>query len=477
MLTPKFKLSQDENHVYINVHAPYTNIGETEIDVDGENFLFVSSPYFLRLRLPGSIVENDRAKGSYICDSGDFNLTFDKVNPGEHFENLDMITSLLAPREIPEINPNLVEMLEESGIAGEEEGAACSKSDKDTESDDDTTNYAYGFGNKVCVELGDVASEFPHIFELKEPDRVAIADRNDLRIKHENRKFSTNHYLADFFDEELLEPYLNCVVFWNKEDFDAESIEFTDEEISILKDLPNKSYLLSKTEYTQVMLGLVDILYAFCYDKRTTQNDASVESSWTINKLSATFSWFCVFKETKEVLIAAYRRALSYPIFRNFELCRNIHDDMISLFRKGKKFVIKCIIEIYNMFNSCNDARYILNQLYVKDYLIFLQKCRQEELDELCNNIANIDIEKKDLGFELDELEEAAKLVEREEADVLQNELACQLASIALVPGLKKPPYIDVTALINSSSTDSSSYTSSTSDSSSDSLDSDDDPS
>lgn len=50
-----------------------------------------------RLNLPGEIEENDASKGDYDCDKGDFTLKFSKVNKGEHFENLDMITTLLAP--------------------------------------------------------------------------------------------------------------------------------------------------------------------------------------------------------------------------------------------------------------------------------------------------------------------------------------------------------------------------------------------
>lgn len=42
-------------------------------------------------------MENDQSKGSYDCDKGEFTLKFSKVNKGEHFENLDMITTLLAP--------------------------------------------------------------------------------------------------------------------------------------------------------------------------------------------------------------------------------------------------------------------------------------------------------------------------------------------------------------------------------------------
>lgn len=52
---------------------------------------------FRRLQLPGEIEENNSSSGSYDCEKGDFTLRFSKVNKGEHFENLDMITVLLAP--------------------------------------------------------------------------------------------------------------------------------------------------------------------------------------------------------------------------------------------------------------------------------------------------------------------------------------------------------------------------------------------
>ncbi|XP_075986738.1 protein SHQ1 homolog [Anticarsia gemmatalis] len=463
MLTPRFKLTQDDGHVYINVHAPYTNIGDTEIDVEGENFLFVSSPYFLRLRLPGKIVDNDSSKGSYICDSGDFNLTFDKEVPGEHFENLDMITSLLAPRDIPDMNPDLVEMLEEDGIT------------LDTENDNDTGNkYTFGFANKITTEFSNIGTEFPQIFELRVPENVTIEERHTMRIKHENDKFSSDHYLADLYDTELLEPYLNATVYPNGQNVDSE-IEFTEAEVGVLKELPNKHYLLTKTEYKQVLYGLVDILYGYCYDKRTTLNESTVESSWTINKLSSTLSWFCTFNDTRQVLIACYRRALIHPIFRNFHLCTKVKNDLVKLFQKGKKSIIKCMIEIHQMFNASNDARYILNQLYIKDYLIFLQKCRSEELNELCNNIANIDLSKDDLELELHELEQAAEMVKQEEMAVMQNEMAVQMASMSLLPGLQKTNEL----YYDDDSDDDSDSSSDSSDSSDDSseLDSDDDPS
>ncbi|CAH0401609.1 unnamed protein product [Chilo suppressalis] len=463
MLTPRFKLSQDANHVFVIIHAPYTNIGDTEIDVEGENFLFVSSPYFLRLRLPGRIVDNDSSKGSYTCESGDFSLTFDKETPGEYFENLDMITSLLAPKDIPDINPSLVEMLEEDGITFD-----------DNDKTDNSNKFTYGFAFKISTEFKGIGNEFPQIFELKAPESVAVQDRTKMRIENENDKFSSDHYLADLYEDELIAPYLMHSPHWVSPDF-SNNIEFIEEEVGILKELPNKHYLLNKNEKKQVLLGLIDILFGYCYDKRTTLNESNVESSWTINKLSSTLSWFCVFNDVKEVLVACYRRALVYPIFRNFELCEKVKGDLVVMLKKGKKLIIKCFIEIHQMFNTSNDARYILNQLYIKDYLVFLQKCRTEEIDELYKDMVNINITKNDLELELEELEAAAELVQQEETEIMENQMALKMASMSLLPGLKKNniEYDDDSDEYDTSSSDSSNDSS---DDSSDDLDSDDDP-
>jgi hypothetical protein len=48
MLTPKFELTQTETKVCIIIFAPYTNISETEIYVEKNDFRFFSPPYYLR---------------------------------------------------------------------------------------------------------------------------------------------------------------------------------------------------------------------------------------------------------------------------------------------------------------------------------------------------------------------------------------------------------------------------------------------
>ena len=44
----------------------------------------------------------------------------------------------------------------------------------------------------------------------------------------------------------------------------------------------------------QTFLGLVDVIYAYAYDERTTMGEHTVESWWTVSRLSATLSWFDV---------------------------------------------------------------------------------------------------------------------------------------------------------------------------------------
>lgn len=55
--------------------------------------------------------------------------------------------------------------------------------------------------------------------------------------------------------------------------------------------LPRKEYLLTAQQTRRALFGLVDILVATCYDLRVTQGEGTVESGWTIAKLSATLSW------------------------------------------------------------------------------------------------------------------------------------------------------------------------------------------
>lgn len=53
---------------------------------------------FYRLHLPGEIMEMGASNGIYDADDGKFILTVEKVNKGEHFPNLDLISTLLVKK-------------------------------------------------------------------------------------------------------------------------------------------------------------------------------------------------------------------------------------------------------------------------------------------------------------------------------------------------------------------------------------------
>ena len=61
-----------------------------------------------------------------------------------------------------------------------------------------------------------------------------------------------------------------------------------------LKLLPKRTYLLDKKEKFYAYSGLIDILFAYCYDNRINCGENNVESGWTIAKLSSTLCWFVV---------------------------------------------------------------------------------------------------------------------------------------------------------------------------------------
>ena len=55
------------------------------------------NPYFLRLSLPGEVVEDDRSSAKYDPVSGYVTVTLTKKVPGENFKDLDVLAKLLAP--------------------------------------------------------------------------------------------------------------------------------------------------------------------------------------------------------------------------------------------------------------------------------------------------------------------------------------------------------------------------------------------
>lgn len=48
MRTPRFSVTQDSNYLLVEIHAPYCDLQDLDVDIENENFMFYCKPYFLR---------------------------------------------------------------------------------------------------------------------------------------------------------------------------------------------------------------------------------------------------------------------------------------------------------------------------------------------------------------------------------------------------------------------------------------------
>lgn len=67
--------------------------------------LRISDSLPFRLNLPGNILHDEHTETKYDADTGKFFFRFRKETPGEHFEDLSLLTKLLAPKMKPGQKP------------------------------------------------------------------------------------------------------------------------------------------------------------------------------------------------------------------------------------------------------------------------------------------------------------------------------------------------------------------------------------
>ncbi|CAG9759268.1 unnamed protein product [Ceutorhynchus assimilis] len=397
MITPRFTLHQDDTFLKIEIRAPYCNLGELEVDCDENKFYFYCKPYYLRLDLPGEIVNDDRMKVVFDTDTGKFTCTFAKLNKCEHFDDLDLITKFLAlgletgdkghgtmPVE-PLSNGKQEDIADDAVIMGK-------------------SQYGFGFALRADRDFMRISSEFNNIFEI-DPCKTSLPERRKLRLQYEQGKFNVDHYLADYCDNsDILELIsLKCPY---KDTQNNTFLNFSDEDYDFLKNLSNVEYNLSKYQIKICHNGLLDILFAFCYGERATAFEGNVEFEWTITKLAATLGWLDAFEDTKDVFISAFRRGLIYPLYRHFDLLQVVFDDLKALISLDENCLVKILIKIYNIFLNGGNGGYVLNNLFIKDYIVYIMKWDKEMWRTTVSDVKSMNIKKEELGLNLEEIEE-----------------------------------------------------------------------
>ncbi|XP_061779935.1 protein SHQ1 homolog [Nerophis lumbriciformis] len=428
MITPMFDLSQDAEYLILSIRVPYTRTSEFDLFIDGTDVKFYAKPYFLRLTLPGRVVEDGREKATFDIDKGLFTVQIPKETSGEHFEGLQMLTSLLAPKGSRSAKPLLEDISPDCGeSAGTNEGEDEEDFDwqveqevyKERSEEELRSMQKYGFGNQRSGVFARLQEELSDVIDVKDPDGTTLAKRRQERLNAEASAFSPDHYLADLFEDDEIKRLLKFKPWWTKcrpspEHEGEAAILFSDDEKEQMRKFTNRSYLLDKTSRYQVWLSLVDILLAYAYEVRSTEGDYNVESPWAIRKLSGTLCWLETYSSLQEVLVSFGRRVLCYPLYRHFDMVAAAIYDIAGILQSGKACVLKCLLDIHKVFRK-NDPSYILNDLYITDYCIWIQRIKSKKLSALAATLQKASLQKKDLELELEELEEAASMVAEEE--------------------------------------------------------------
>ncbi|KFP79705.1 Protein SHQ1, partial [Acanthisitta chloris] len=424
MITPAFELTQDPDFLTIIIRVPYAKASEFDVFVEGEDFRFYAKPYFLRLTLPGRIVEDGREKASYNTDEGTFTILLPKEIPGQYFEGLDMLTSLLTPKKSRSAKPLVEEIGASAELSEEEEQEFDLEIEqipyKESAESIPPLQCPYGFGNLRSGAFQRLQDELSDVIDIKDPDQTPAGERRRKRLEAEAAKFDPDHYLADFFEDEAIQHVLKYKPWWvdahKKMTALKGEIVFSDAEREKLRKFTNKSYLLDKSSRHHIYLGLIDILLAYCYEICVNEGDNNVESSWNIRKLSATLCWLEVsFTSIHDVLVSFGRRVLCYPLYRHFGLVTRALSDTVMILQLGKAAVLKCLLDIHKIFVESDDPAYILNDLFITDYCIWIQKIKSKKLAALSESLQKTALTKSHLGLELEELEAAAVLVLEEE--------------------------------------------------------------
>ncbi|XP_054640901.1 protein SHQ1 homolog isoform X3 [Dunckerocampus dactyliophorus] len=389
MITPMFDLSQDPVYLILSIRVPYTRTSEFDLYIDGTDVKFFAKPYFLRLTLPGRVVEDGRENATFDIDKGLFTVQIPKETAGEHFEGLQMLTSLLAPKGSRSAKP----LFEDMSAGGSESVGNNEGEDEEdfdwqveqevyVESSEEELRglHKYGFGNQRSGVFARLQEELSDVIDVKNPDGLTVAKRRQERLIAEASAFSPDHYLADLFEDDEIKRLLKFQPWWTKHSPSPEhegeaAILFSDEEKEQLRKFTNRSYLLDKTSRYQVWLSLVDILLAYSYEVRSTEGDYNVEAPWTIRKLSGTLCWLETYSSLQEVLVSFGRRVLCYPLYRHFAMVSAAIRDTALMLQSGKACVLKCLLDIHKVFRQ-NDPAYILNDLYTTDYCIWIQRIK-----------------------------------------------------------------------------------------------------
>lgn len=412
------------------VRVPHIKVSEIDFYLDHCEFKLSAAPYFLRLTLPHPIVENGRERAQFDHESGSLTCFIPKLNHGQLFPDLDLLTTLLAPPRRDASAVPMVQVLSSS----DRPPASNTPLDFDWQQESASTveesadlpplvpqAVGYGFNRAYSRVFAPYADELSDILDSPLPESLALVDVRAARLLSEEERFDPDHYLADFVDEdgtigELVRFKPQCVLDYELRKASSDTADtaavlvFTEDEQRAMLELPNREHLLLAGHDKVLALGLVDLLFAYAYDVRTTMGDATVESAWTICKLSAQLSWLDELHSLDDVWRSSMRRSLTFPLHRSWTLSCKVWKDVKVMLKLGRRMMLRALLAVRHLLERAEQRR-LLARIYLDDYCIWLQHVDEELLRALTREVLAVEPQRAALFecIDLDELEAYAR--------------------------------------------------------------------
>ena len=390
MITPRFTIKQDESFVIVILHVPYIKISNSQFFIEGTEFKFYIKPYYLRLNFSQEIEENGKEKATYNVDKGDVTVYVPKKNEGEYFEDLEITSKLLAPKE-PKVNTGLIEDLTE-----ESDDEVEWNWEQEVPKEPEFSGIKYGFNNRHSQFYGRFLSEYPDLLCNKQPEESTNLERRQQVISQVIETFDMEHYLCDFLEGKELPPVF--IPLYRKSDDWIKNLN------ELILQFPRQQLLINNSDVPRCLYGIADILFAFAYDHIINEGEDSPESCWNICRLSSQLSWLYNPESIQDTVYLNFLQALTFPLYRNFGFCKLVMDEVKYIVLKGKPLIYQCLLKVYSLFLK-HEFYHLHNTTFIKDYILFVQQLRPNHIEQLHLALQTVDMKKTDLPLPLDEFE------------------------------------------------------------------------
>lgn len=433
MITPRFSITQDEEFIFLKIFISsirFSAVG-LEIIIQENMIIFHLSPYYLRLRFPHELIDDERSTAQYDSKDECINVKVAKLNKNEYFEDLDLPTKLLARQgdlagadaltentDAKKTQKPLIQEVETDGVSNNikddvktigqmGEGFNWEIEQKmDSSTNNGILKTKYGFDNLYDTVISVSTSNGNDINELDDPEHTDANDRVIERLRKENLKFDPEYYVSEYmthkygneedleingikellkFTPSIVKQYLQ----WYKDSTNPNlvmPIEFTDEEQKQMQDnLPKKSYLVE--DIKPLYVTILSVLFSYVFEQIENEGTHTTESAWTMGKLCPQISFLDQqlkqvnelqdgMKEISKVnkdsslikiaIITGIRRALSYPLHRNYDLAMKAWTFVYYILRGGKRLVIRALLDIHETFRF-HDVYYVYDKVLLDD--------------------------------------------------------------------------------------------------------------